>query len=223
MSDPCETLVRWYLRFNGYLGVENFVVHEPPSGRVDQGTESDILAARFPHSREGPGPPLQVDQRLRAGIPAAPVVDFVIAEVKGGNRAPLNDVWAPPVNDDKIRRVSYLLRWLGPFQSEDTIGEVARELQTHHHACRDGHNFRLIFFSKRHRQPVQRLGIPQITFTEIAEFFVNVRAACWQRYGLGVRSDHHQWDPLILKAWSLGDPERPVSAAQKVQDILALF
>lgn len=223
MADASETLVRWYLRFNGYLGVENFVVHEPRAGRVDQGTESDILAVRFPYSREDPGAPLQLDPRLRAGMPDAPVVDFIIAEVKGGNRAPLNDVWTPPVNDAKIRRVAYLLRWLGAFQSETEIQEVARELQAQHQVRRDSHNFRLIFFSKRQRPPVQDLGIPQITVTDIAGFFVNVRAACWQRYGLGVRSDHHQWDPLILKAWSLGDSERDVPATQKIQDILGLL
>jgi hypothetical protein len=129
----------------------------------------------------------------------------------------------PPVDDAKIQRVAYLLRWLGPFQNETVIAEVARELQAQHHACRDRHHFRLIFFSKRQRRAVQDLGIQQITFGEIAEFFVNVRAACWQRYGLGVRSDHQQWDPLIVKAWTLADPERDVPATQKVDDILALL
>jgi len=115
------------------------------------------------------------------------------------------------------------LRWLGPFQDETAIGEVAKELQVQHHACRNGHHFRLIFFSKRQRRAVEDLGIQQITFDEIAEFFVNVRAACWQSYGLGVRSDHHQWDPLIVKAWALADPERDAPATQKAQDILGLL
>jgi hypothetical protein len=223
MPDACETFVRWYLRFNGYLGVENFVVHEPRAGRVNQGTESDILAVRFPYSHEDPGTPLQLDPRLQAGMPNAPVVDFVIAEVKGGNRAPLNDVWSPPPSDIKIGRVAYLVKWLGSLPCETSIKEVATELQRYHKACRNGYNFRLIFFSKRERRPAQSLGIPQITFSQIAEFFVNVRAGCWQRSGLGVRSDHHQWDPLIRKAWSLADPGRGVSADQKVRDIAALL
>lgn len=223
MPDPCETFVRWYLRFNGYLGVENFVVHEPSAGRVNQGTESDILAVRFPYSHEDPGTPLQLDPRLQAGMPDPPLVDFIIAEVKGGNRAPLNDIWTPPVNDAKIGRVAYLVKWLGPLQDETAIREVATELQRHHKARRDGYNFRLIFFSTRERRPARNLGIPQIMFAQIAEFFVNVRAGCWQRSGLGVRSDHHQWDPLILKAWSVADPGRDAPATQKVQDILALL
>jgi len=223
VPNACETLVRWYLRFNGYLGVENFVVHEPRAGMVDQGTESDILAVRFPFSREDVGAPLQTDPRLLGGIAHEPCVDFVVAEVKGGNRAPLNEVWIPPADDEKVRRLAYLLRWLGPFQDEATITEVARELQARHRALRDGYSFRVIFFSKRHRRSVQQLDIPQITFADIADFFVNVRAACWPRYGLGARSDHHQWDPLILEAWRLGDPDRLVPPAQKEQDIIALL
>jgi len=49
--DPYELLVRWYLRFNGYLGVENFVVQKAVKGGNVQAGESDILAVRFPNSR----------------------------------------------------------------------------------------------------------------------------------------------------------------------------
>ena len=223
MPDAAETFVRWYLRFNGYLGVENFVVHEPRAGRVGQGAESDILAVRFPHSREDVGAPLQTHHALVPQPEANPVVDFVIAEVKAGNRAPLNSIWTRPSTPDKVRRVAYLLRWLGPFQEDSTISELASELQAHHQVLRDGYRFRVVFFSKRHRKPVHQLGIQQITFDQIADFLVNVRAACWRRYGLGARSDHSQWDPLILKAWQLADPDRTVAAHQKVQDVLALL
>jgi hypothetical protein len=70
---------------------------------------------------------------------------------------------------------------------------------------------------------VQELGIPQITFSDIAEFLVKVRIGCWQQSGLGVRSDHQQWDPLIVKAWMLADPQRDVPAAQKINDIVRLL
>ena len=223
MSDNCETFVRWYLRFNGYLGVENFVVHEPARGRIDQGTESDVLAVRFPHSREDVGAPLQTDPRLLAGLAAPGNVDFVIAEVKGGNRATLNAVWTPPVSAAKLRRVSYILRWLGPLADEAAIDAVARDLQRTHRATHDKNSFRVVFFSKRHRRAVSALGITQILFRDIADFVVNIRADCWKRYGLGVRSDHSQWDPLILEIWRLADPDRNAPPAQKVDDILAIL
>jgi hypothetical protein len=222
MPDRAETLVRWYLRFNGYLAVENFVVHEPRDGRVDQGMECDILAVRFPHSREDVGAPLPIDEALVPQVDGRPVIDFVIAEVKGGNRAQLNSVWTTPSTPDKVRRVAYLLRWLGPFERDDTITYLATELQSEHRAVREGHRFRLVFFSRRHRRRIHHLGIQQITFGQIANFLVNVRVDCWRRYGLGVRSDHSQWDPLILEAWRLADPGRPVASVQKVRDVLAL-
>ena len=52
MAQPTENLVRSYLRFNGYLGVENLIVHEPISGAVPQGAEFDVVAVRFPFSSE---------------------------------------------------------------------------------------------------------------------------------------------------------------------------
>jgi hypothetical protein len=61
--DPYELLVRWYLRFNGYLGVENFVVHQTVEGGNVQVGEDDILAIRFPNSRENPGFVLETDTK----------------------------------------------------------------------------------------------------------------------------------------------------------------
>ena len=45
-----ERLAYWYLRLNGCLTIQNFVVH-PDKGR-EQKTDVDILAVRFPHRAE---------------------------------------------------------------------------------------------------------------------------------------------------------------------------
>ena len=95
MEDKYEKLVRWYLRFNGYLTAENYVVHEARNGRVPQGGEFDTLGVRFPFSRE------HVDQKLIRNDPklhdtevsAHHLIDFVIAEVKNGRRNSLNSIW----------------------------------------------------------------------------------------------------------------------------------
>jgi hypothetical protein len=58
MENNYEKFVRWYLRFNGYLTVQNFVIHEPQNGKVPEGAEFDVAAVRFPYSRE------QVQQKL---------------------------------------------------------------------------------------------------------------------------------------------------------------
>lgn len=92
MTHSTETFVRWYLRFNGYLGVENLIVHEPVAGAVPQGAEFDVVAVRFPFSREVADFELARHPQLEA-IENPGAINVVIAEVKGGKDTSLNDPW----------------------------------------------------------------------------------------------------------------------------------
>ena len=47
--DP-EKVAYWYFRLNGFLQIENFVVH--PERRGGQRTDADLLAVRFPYRAE---------------------------------------------------------------------------------------------------------------------------------------------------------------------------
>jgi hypothetical protein len=206
MPDPYETFVRWYLRFNGYLAIENFVIHEPSAAGVAQGGESDVIAVRFPYSREEPSFPLRLDERLLSKQAADDrLIDFVIAEVKSGNKKSLNKVWSPPDQDGtKSDRIAYLVRWLGCFEDDATIRTVAQELQTKHQSVRKPYLIRLIYFAREETQQAVPDEVLQVTFKNIADFFVTVRTPCWQDNGLGVRSAHEQWDPLIKLVWKIG-------------------
>ena len=225
MEDKYEKFVRWYLRFNGYLTAENYVIHEARNGHVPEGGEFDTLGVRFPHSRE------QVDQNLIRNDPrlddgeviADHLIDFVIAEVKSGNRNRLNGIWQPGNDEEKVSRVAYLLRWMGALGDEQRITEVARRLQKEHRARDNGYLFRLVYFSHSHTQQAVPAIVPQITFREIAEFIVKLRTPCWKGYGLGVRSQHEQWDKLVCDIWDIGSPESHQSDAEKVEAVLALL
>jgi hypothetical protein len=225
MEDKYEKLVRWYLRFNGYLTAENYVVHEARNGKIPQGGEFDTLAVRFPYSRE------QVDQKVikndpnleDAEVSAHHLVDFVIAEVKSGKRNRLNSIWQSGNEKEKVSRIAYILRWIGTLGDEQRTSEVARRLQKEHRARENGYLFRLVYFSKSHTQQGVPAIVPQITFREIAEFIVRLRTPCWQRFGMGVRSYHTQWDKMICDIWDIGDPENHESEGEKVQRILALL
>jgi len=48
VEDCFEELTRWYLRFNGFLSIENFIIHEPAphAETVPQGAEIDKRAAQ---------------------------------------------------------------------------------------------------------------------------------------------------------------------------------
>jgi hypothetical protein len=216
--DPYELLVRWYLRFNGYLGVENFVVQETVLGGNVQVGETDVLAVRFPHSREDPGFALQNDAKLLDNEAARDsLVDFVVAEVKGRRKDSLNKVWRSPADATKIDRVVYLIRWLGPFSNEEEIRNVAVDLQASHRARRGQCLSRVVMFA---RKPQPALPMTQVTFYDIAHFLVHVRAPCWKDRGFGSRSPHNQWHPFIKDVWRIADPGTGLDPDSKVQAIL---
>ena len=219
--DPYELLVRWYLRFNGYLGVENFVLHDTVEGGNVQVGETDILAVRFPHSREDPGFALQNDHKLMdEGAVRDGLIDFVVAEVKGRRHDTLNDVWRTPAGDVKTDRIAYLIRWLGPLSDDKTIREVAARLQTSHRVVHGHFVFRVVLFARN----VQRqLTLKQITFHDIAHFLVHVRAPCWKDRGFGARSPHNQWHPFIKEIWKIADPQAGQDAQAKIDAILELL
>jgi hypothetical protein len=222
MENNYEKLVRWYLRFNGYLTVENFVVHEPRDGHVPEGTEFDTVAVRFPYSHERVQEKL-IQNDLRLEDPEASknkLIDFVIAEVKSGKRNTLNNIWRPDGEDQKVGLVAYLVRWLGPLSAETEIVEVAGRLQKNLRARHGCYLLRVVYFSHEKTRQAVPPTIPQITFREIAEFVVNLRTPCWAQFSMGVKSAHEQWDDLIREIWDIGNPERSGSGGEKVETIL---
>jgi len=225
MENNYEKLVRWYLRFNGYLAVENFVIHEPKNGHIPEGAEFDTIAVRFPHSREQvEEKPIRNDPRLEdSEAKDHKLIDFVIAEVKSGKRNSLNGIWQPGDEEQTIKRVGYLLRWLGALSTEEEIAQVAPQLQKNLRARHGSFLFRIVYFSRENTQQAVPKIVPQITFRNIAEFIIDLRTPCWAQYKMGVRSAHEQWDELICKVWEIGSPERAASNPEKVEEILALL
>src|ERR1700674_239908 len=230
--DPYELFVRWYLRFNGFLSVENFVVHEPDPQlpNVPAGTESDTLAVRFPHSKEIPGDGYALNVKLindeklldEEAI-AKGLTDFVIAEVKSGQNKSLNKVWTAPDPDERyVAQVEYLVRWLGASGDEAAIREIARCLRKEYRCLHGQYLFRLVYFSDTPYQFATTKKIRQLTFRDVANFFVEDRISCWQRNGLGARSFHGQWHPLIKKVWELGGDEE-VPPDRRIESILELL
>jgi len=125
-----ETFVTWYLRFNGYFTVPSFVVHagDDPTRISDdvvgQYTEVDTLAVRLPYSREEAGIRIPTHDRLVDGADGK--LDVVVAEVKSGNRAYPNASWQ---GADKVSNIEYILRFIGLYQDDSKVREVAAALQ----------------------------------------------------------------------------------------------
>jgi hypothetical protein len=160
MEDVYEELVRWYLRFNGYLCVENFVVHEPDASAqtVPQGAEIDTLAVRFPFSNEviPATPQKHVLHDPRLECPSPRHIDCIIAEIKGGERIRLNSIWREQTEQAR-RRVQYIVRWLGCIEDEQRLAQISADLQTNLHAEEGPYFFRVILFARR---SICRLALP---------------------------------------------------------------
>jgi hypothetical protein len=87
-----ERVAYWYFRLNGFLQIENFVVH--PGGRGSQRTDADLLAVRFPHRAEflhDHQEPMRDDEGTLRLSPE--VIDMIIAEVKTNDPCTLNGPW----------------------------------------------------------------------------------------------------------------------------------
>jgi hypothetical protein len=227
MQDAYEELVRWYLRFNGFLCIENFVIHEPAPDAdvVPQGGEIDTLAVRFPFSHEvthaAPQKQMIRDERLNAEKES--VIDFVIAEVKSGDRIRLNSIWRRANPEQDKARIEYMLRWLGPFRDQATIELVAEKLRTEVRAHHANYSVRLILFAKRDAPQGLPEGITVITFEQIMRFIVESRANCWIQLGVGTRSRHPQWSELVNMLWAVAGPERRLKPAEKIAAMLEVL
>lgn len=159
--DSCitpESLVYWYLRINGFLLLENFVVH--PDVGAQQRTDADLLGVRFMHRHELLIDPMEDDLVVSE---CSTLCNVVIAEVKRGQCA-LNGPWTNQ-NDKNMLRI---LRAIGCFD-ENLIGNAAEDLykegryQDEHVTCRI-----LAFGDSKGKLPIA--GVQQILFIDVIKF-----------------------------------------------------
>lgn len=223
MPDKYETLVRWFLRFNGYFGIESFIIHEPMDGGNRQGGETDLLGLRLPFSQEKPDFQIVnysdlVDQEANDRH----LIDVVIAEVKNRDDDYLNPIWITD-GPKYLDRVAYIIRWIGAFKNEETIKKVANKLKKEYRFREGQFLFRFIYFGRQSHPRFKELGIKQITFQEIIQFILQSRTPSFYVNDLGVRSPHSQWDALIKEIWKIGDPESKFSLAEQEKCILDLL
>lgn len=201
IAQRTEDFVRWFLRFNGYFSIENFIVHDPSHtkcGYVGQQTESDILAIRMPYSSEQAGP-LRIANYQPLVSDRFGKFDIVIAEAKSGDTNQPNGVWREHSKDS----VKYLLQFIG-FYNENLAEAVSSLAQ--HYCYEDGHHrCRYIVVSPKPNEDYASKGVTYFTYRHLAEFLVEVRGQCWIETNIGVASVHHQWDPMIRTIFEIAN------------------
>lgn len=198
-SQLAEKVAKWYLRFNGYFIVENFIVHAGEddqrisNGLIGNHTEVDLLGIRHKFSKEKSGIlEIQNDQQLINGSDCK--IDFVIVEVKTGKENKPNKLW----REKKIQIIEYIVRFAGFIENTETIVSVANQLaETNNYNDPNGEfSIRLIVISEN---PLNKNWnhLLNISIDSIIDFFVDVRGGCWINQNLGIASLHSQWEPII--------------------------
>ena len=212
-----ETFVTWYLRFNGYFTVPSFYVHagDDPNrisgDTVGNVTEVDTLAIRLPHSREESGTRFPIDQNLVGGAEGR--TDVVVAEVKsGGNDSP-NRVW----REGKTTHVEYLLRFIG-WHKDEHVTIAATKLSKAYVLEEAGLRMRYIVFSERVDNVWQKKGVRYITFDECIQFISEERGQCWAHAGIGRRSMHDRWNPLVRRLFQVAN-DASLDASRRKREI----
>lgn len=160
-NDVCEftpeRLVYWYLRLNGYLTIENFVVH--PDRGTNQRTDADLLGVRFAYRMENAHNPMIDDAAL---IQPGSFVDAVIVEVKRGQCA-LNGPWTTKAQQN-VQRV---LRAIGCVPISELEGAAASLYDQGYYASERA-SIRILAIGDSESNLTQK--VPQILFDHVIDF-----------------------------------------------------
>ena len=177
-----EELAHWYLRFNGFFTISNFVVH--PTRRGSQLTDGDIAGVRFPNRAEFPEGP-GADDAIFKAIGTMPY--FVLTEVKR-TLCELNPSWRTPPHTPVVS----LLQDLGPFTEPE---KVAAELIAS--GChKTGDIYASLLFIGETFGSALPVNAPKRSWKEIIEF-IHDRFREFRR----IKADHAQWDGLGHELW----------------------
>lgn len=181
---PPERVAYWYFRLNGFLQIENFVVH--PRGSGSQRTDADLLGVRFRHRKEflfDRPEPMADDQRL---LPTPDLDNIVIVEVKTNQSCTLNGPWTKP----ERQNVHRVLAAIGCIPTEE-IEHVATSIYHDGVAICGERRIRLVAVGRDRDPDLQERyhGVLQVTWNEVIAFI-------WDRfrtYGPQKRQSD-QWD-----------------------------
>lgn len=184
-ANRVESLVYWYLRFNGYLTVTNFTVH--PDHKKDPETEADILAVRFRYSKEEPkGYVFDRDPGLVIETP----IDFIVGEVKSSRCMINENSWGNPI----LPHFQYAIEWMGFENDPNIINAIAQELHAQGAWCEEGISIRVAAFGSEHNSDLEKRypRILQVCHAHMVEFIYNrLTTHCHKLH-------RENWDSFIL-------------------------
>jgi len=190
-----ERVAYWYLRLNGFLQFENFIVHPDRSG--SQRTDADLIGVRLRYREEFAltcRETMVDDEQLRL---SPEFDDVVITEVATNQACKLNGPWTSPEHQN-VHRVLFAI---GCLRHAD-INEAAERIYDDGIAIFGNTRIRLVAIG-RDRSPEleERYGeVLQLTWDDVLGFI-------WGRFDRYRRekSDVGQWDDCGRALKALAD------------------
>jgi len=182
-----EQLAYWYLRLNGFLTIQNFIVH--PDTGSGQRTDADILGVRFPYRAELKPNPM-IDDEPFVQFKDRPYI--IIAEVKRSTCS-LNGPWTEPEKEN-LQRV---LRAIGAFP-ENQVETVAKHIYISGVFSDTAYHLTLACFGEATNSDIEKNfpDIPQILWDKVLTFIYNR----FRKYR-DQKASHGQWDEAGRALW----------------------
>jgi hypothetical protein len=187
MKITSEQLAYWYLRLNGFLIIQNFIVH-PDSGS-DQHTDADVLGVRFPYRAELEADPMVDD------VPFSKVADkpfIILAEVKKSD-CNLNGPW----KDRQKKNLQRVLRAIGALPKCD-IETAAEAIYTSGTFSNSAYHLSLACFGEAMNSNISEdyPNVPQVLWDNVLAFiYKRFRAYPDQK------ASHGQWNDSGKNLW----------------------
>lgn len=206
IGERVEILVAWYLRFNGFFPLPNFILHDAGDKKEvgQQLTEADVLGVRLSFTKELISTPdgticTLVDPRLKV---RAGTSDFLIGEVSS-QECKFN--WLDRPEADQRLFFTYVLRRFG-YWPERELAAIVKRLHAKQVYEAKTVRVRLLSFGVRPSSAANwPKAIQEVTLEETLEYMRKLFACYGQKpnsAGSPIVSDHQQWHPLIREIYN---------------------
>ena len=192
-AEVAEGLAYWYLRLNGFLTIENFILH-PELGDDESGarTDADVVGVRFSHRNEQGMEDADIFRDLKLPI-------LVIAEVTSSGKCKLNGPWTKPEREN----VDRLLRALGLLATED-VPLASTDLYKSGRAEVGGFILQLVAIGMEVDEDLKRrFDVLQVTW-EQALSFIHDRFLRYRE----MKKDHGTWRPDGQMLWAISERKK---------------
>ena len=186
-GNRAEQVAAWYFRLCGFLSIPGFVVH-PDEVRATPVTEADLIAVRFPRSREFVANRVMEDDPILTSLASSSQILFLLVEVKT-DLCNINGPWS----DSTKTAMQRVIRRLG-FADESALPAIAGAMYDNLRWEDRNHVLQYVAVGNRVHDGRQRTypRLVQITWPQISDFLFRRFKEFPEKLPSG-RAVHSQW------------------------------